>query len=432
MAVATYTVSTGSSTLVKLGRKVQGPLLLGYSKECPEYQWHTRLENFTLGASQREVTAPLDIRRQAGTGSSVVEGSYESRPFTVAPNELTFTFIHRNYRYTFSRTTDLIASSQAEKAYVFNQLKYQARKIKEAMKEHFSLATYGYSTGIICKTSTAATQASGTYTLIDAYGEADLDDTTYVSQPFAVGSYVALLNPAGPALRANGIGVVTAVGVGTIDINFGAAVTSVANDLIVFANSADGTQALGMTDYNLHPVGLLDIANSTSVHTLTQASEPLWNVALADSSGGRFGFVKLRRGQYAINNKGGGDPDTLIISQSVEADLTDQLAAGVRYNNTFAMQLDGATLIKGVDIKTSRYTPASRAWLLDSSSLKLWEPAGQMPDEGGVLPDSNGSLVITDKLQDISGKAVGVDYLYGRVCVNRGNFAYYSALTNAY
>lgn len=432
MAAITTTVTTGSSTLVKLGKKVQGPLLLGYSKETPEYGWHQKLDKFTLGASQREITTPLDIRRAAGLGSSVIEGSYESNPITPAPNELTFTFIHRNYRYSFSRTTELISGSQSQKAYVFDQLKYQARKIKEAMKEHFSLATYGYSTGVICKTSTAASQASGTYTLIDAYGESDLDDTTYVSQPFSVGSRIMLLNPSGPALRTNGVGTVTAVGTGTIDVTWLGSVTSVSGDLIVFANSMENTTYTGGSDYNLHPFGLLDVANTASVHGLSSATEPLWNVALNDSSGGRFSFVKLRRGQYAINNKGGGDPDSLIIAQATEADLTDQLMAGVRYNNTMAMQLDGATLIKGVDVKNSRYTPASRAWLFDSDSFKLWEPVGQMPDESGTLPDSNNNLVITDKLQDLSAKAVGVDYLYARVFTNRGNFAYYSGLTSAY
>lgn len=432
MAAATVTVPTGSSTLVKLGRKVQGPLFLGYSKECPEYGWHTKLDKFTLGASQREITAPLDIRRAAGLGSSIIEGSYEARPFTPAPNELTFTFIHRNYRYALSRTTELLSGSQGAKAYVFDQLKFQARKIKEAMKEHFSLATYGYSTGIICKTTTAATQASGTYTLSAAYGEADLTNTSFLVQPFAIGSVVMLLNPAGPALRTNGIGTVTAIGTGTTDITWAGSVTSVSGDQIVFANSMENATLAGGSDYNLHPVGLLDIANTASVHGLSSATESYWNVGLSDTSGGRFGFVKYRRGQYAINNRGGGDPDTCIIAQGVEADLTDQLSAAVRYNNTMALQLDGATQIKGVEFRTSRYVPNSRVWLCDSENFKLWEPAGQMPDESGVLPDSNNNLVITDKLQDISGKTVGVDYLYARITNNRSNFAYFNGLTEAY
>ena len=323
----------------------------------------------------------------------------------------------------------MLGASQGEKAYIFDQMKFQARVIKEAMKENFAFQTYGYSTGYVCQTSTDATQSSGTYTLINAYGETDLDNTTFVAQPFQVNSWVALIRAG--ALVANAIGIVTAVGTGTIDVTWNGSVNSDANDYIVFANSLENTTIAG-TDYNKASIGFLDVVNTASVHGLSSATEPLWNASLADTSGGRFGFVKLRRGQNAIKNKGGGEADKFLVAQAVEADITDMLQSAVRYNNTMALQLDGATQIKGLEFQSTRHTPNSRAWLYDSDSLKLWEPAGQMPDESGVLPDSNNSLVITDKLQDISGKSVGVDYIFGRVFENRGNFAYFSGLTEAY
>ena len=429
MAAATTAITTGATDLVKLGRKVQGPLMVGFAAECPEYGFHTKLKKFKLAASQREVTAPIQIKRSAGLGSTVVEGSYESRKYTPAPAELTFTFVHRHYGYSFSRTTELLGASQGEKAYIFDQMKFQARVIKEAMKENFAFQTYGYSTGYVCQTSTNATQSSGTYTLINAYGESDLDNTTFVAQPFQVNSWVALIRAG--ALVTNAIGIVTAVGTGTIDVTWNGSVDSDANDYVVFANSLENTTIAG-TDYNKASIGFFDVVNTPSVHGLSSATEPLWDAALADTSGGRFGFVKLRRGQNAIKNKGGGEADKFLVAQAVEADITDMLQSAVRYNNTMALQLDGATQIKGLEFQSTRHTPNSRAWLYDSDSLKLWEPAGQMPDESGVLPDSNNSLVITDKLQDISGKSVGVDYIFGRVFENRGNFAYFSGLTEAY
>ena len=431
MAAATYSVTTGSSDLVKLARKVQGPLMTGYATECDELTWHNKLKRFKLAASQREVTAPLDIVRARGQGSSITEGGYEANPITTAPNELTFTFIHRNHRYSFSRTAELLGS-QGSAADVFDKMKFQARKIREAMCEHFAFATYGYSTGVVALTSTNATQSSGTYTLKDLYGEADLDTAASLAQPFGVGSRVALRRSG--SIVTNAIGSVTAVSDanGTIDVTWNGSVDSNDADEVLFANSLENTTLAGGTDHNKFPIGFLDVSNTASIHGLSSATATLWNVALADSSGGRFGFVKLRRGQNAIRNKGGGDPDTLVMAQAVEADMTDNLMAASRYNNTLAMQLDGATVIKGVEIKGTRWTPDSRAWLFDSSSVNVWHPVGQMPDASGMLPDSSDNLVITDKLQDISGKAVGVDYIYARVFTNRGNIAYYSGLTSAY
>lgn len=431
MAVATYGVTTGGTDLVKLAKKVQGPLMLGYSTDCDELTWHDKLKRFKLAASQREVTAPLDITRAKGQGASITEGGSEALPITTAPNELTFTYIHRNHRYSFSRTAELLGS-QGSAADVFDKMKYQARKIREAMCEHFSFATYGYSSGVICKTSTNATQASGTYTLIDLYGESDLDNAADLTAPFGVGSRVALRRSG--SLVTNGIGSVTAVSEanGTIDVTWNGSVDADANDEVLLANSLENATLAGGTDHNKFPIGLLDVSNTASIHGLSSATASLWNVALADSSGGRFGFVKLRRGQNEIRNKGGGEADSLVIAQSVEADMTDQLMAASRYNNTLAMQLDGATVIKGVQILNSRWTPRKRAWLFDSSSLNVWHPVGQMPGKDGVLPDSNDNMVITDKLQDVSGKVVGVDYIYARVFTNRGNFAYFSGLTEAY
>lgn len=430
MAASTFSVTTGSSDLVKLGRYVQGPLMKGFAEATPERQWHTKLEKFTLAPSQRSVTTPLDIKRGLG-GASITEGGYESSPITPAPNELTFTYIHRHHSYTFSRTTEILTDAAGERIQVFNQMKYQARKIKQAMSEHFSMATYGYSTGIICLTSTNATATSGqAYTLIDAYGKSDLDVAAFpnLGHMIKVGDRVALVRSG--ALVTNAIGTVTAVSTSTpsATVTWAGSVDADANDAFVFAGSMENTTLAGGTDYNKWPVGLLDVVDTASIHGLSSSTEPLW-ASYEDTTGGRFGLVRLRALQYRIQNFGGGEPDLLICSQGVETDMTDNLQGAVRYNNSLAMQLDGATLIKGVDIRTSRWVPAGRAWLVASESLKLWEPAGTMPDENGVMPDSNNRMVITDKLENISGKKVGVDYIYARVFNNRGNIALASGLT---
>lgn len=422
---ATYSVTTGGVDLVKLWRKVQGKMLLSYNNKCEELQWFTRLTQFELPASLREVTTPVDIRRNGG-GASIPSGGYEAKPVTAAPEELTFAIIHQNYRYSFSRTSELLGS-QGTAAQVFDQLQYQSKKQRESMCERFSMQTYGFSSGVVCLTSTNATQSSGTYTLIDAYGKSDLDGV-YIAQFFKVGDRVALRRSG--SLVTNAIGTVTAVTPATpsIDVTWNGSVDSDANDEVLFANSLENATLAGGTDHNKWPLGFLDFVESSSVHGLTSTTAPLW-AAGSDSSGGRMNFVKLRKGQNFIKNNSSGSPDTFVVAQGVEADMTDALLATNRYATTMGMQLDGSTAIKGVkSIVGTRWTPNSRAWLFDSDKLKRWEPVGQIPDEKGNLPDSSNNLVITDKLENQSAKVVGTDYLHGRCITDRASMYQWSGL----
>lgn len=423
MAAATYSVLTATD-VVELHRKVQGKMLLSYNNTCEELKWHSRLSKFELAASLREVTTPVDIRRNGG-GASLVAGGYEAKPLTVAPEELTFTFIHQNFRYSFDRLSELLGR-QGDASQVFDHLQYQARKNREAMCERFSMMTYGFSSGVVCLTSTNATQSSGTYTLIDAYGKSDLDTAAYLSQFFKTGDRVALRRSG--ALVTNAIGTVTSVGSGTIDVTWNGSVDSDANDEVLLANQLENTTLAGGTDHNKWHIGFLDIVETASIHGLSSSSAPLW-AAGSDTTGGRFSFVKLRKGQNFIKNNSSGTPDTLVLAQGVEADTTDGLLGTNRYGSTMGMELDGSTKVKGLKVVTgTRWTPNSRAFMFDSSKLKRWEPVGQIPDESGNLPDSSNSLVITDKLQDLSAKVTGTDHISARVITDRASFYMWSGL----
>jgi hypothetical protein len=426
MAAATYSVTTGGTDLVKIRRKVTGEMLTAFATECEEYKWHSKLTDWKLAPSLREVITPVRIRRNGG-GASITEGGYEASPMTLAPEELTFTFQHWNFRYTTSRLAKLL-NPQASKAEVFSQLKFQGISQCESMKEKFAQHTYGFSTGVVCLTSTGATQASGTYTLIDAYGKSDLDTAAYIAQFFKVGERVALVRAG--ALVANAIGVITAVTPATpsIAVTWNGSVDSDANDQVVFANNLENTTLAGGTDYNKWPIGLMDVIETASIHGLSSSTAPLW-AGYHDTTGGRFNFVRLRKMQNAIKNNGGGTPDSMIMAQGVEVDCTDALLANNRYGSTVGMQLDGSTAVKGIkNWGGTRWTPNSRVWLFDSSDFKKWEPVGAIPDESGNLPDSSNNLVVTDKLQDVSADVTGTDYLFGRVFTNRGNFALSSGL----
>jgi hypothetical protein len=423
VADKSYSPTTGGTTLAKVWKKMQGKLLVGFNAKCEEYALARDLDEFEIAPSAREVTTPIDIVRQGG-GASIPEGGKEAFPYTAAPNELTFTWINENYRFTISLTSQYL-DRKSKDTQIVRQVKYQSRKMLEAFVNRVGRQFYGYSSGTVCETSTNATQSSGTYTLQDAYGEADLDNAAFLSGFFQVSDRVALVRSG--ALVANAIGDVTAVGSGTIDVTWNGSVDADADDIVVFANSIENTTLASGTDHNKWPVGLLDMANTASVHGLSSATAALWD-AYRDTSGGRFDFAKLRAGQYKIQNNGGGKANLLIVPNGVETDMTLQGLSAMRFSDSMNLEFDGATKIKGVKLFTSRKVPNSRAWLLDDSALRRWSlvPA---PNESGEMPEGFNSN--SDKLQDQNAEVVSFDYPYAFVCVNRGKIAYFSGLTES-
>ena len=193
-----------------------------------------------------------------------------------------------------------------------------------------------------------------------------------------------------------------------------------ADDLIVLANSVENATLDGGTDYNNGLVGLLDISTSTSVHSVSGATYPNWNAGYADTTGGRFSGIKLRKAKQGVNNNGGGEIDTLIWSNGVENDMTAQLRAGLRFTDAFAMEMDGSPKAKGVKILTTRFVPEGYVFAYDKSSLKK---ITLIPQPGTPAWEDG------DKLQDQSGFVFPMDYPAAMITTNRGNFAYFSNLT---
>jgi hypothetical protein len=426
MAASTYTVTTSGTTLPKLWRKVQGELLVGFNAKCEEISLIEDLKEFTPNFSAYEVTCPLDIAENAG-GASIVEGGHESSPSTVAPVELTFTWLNENHRFSKSLLSEYL-DRRASSSQIENQMKYQGKKLLQALVRRVSNQFYGYSTGRVCDTSTNATSASQTLTLEDAYGETDLDNAAFIASKFKVGDRIGITRST--SLVANGIGVITAVTPATPSI----AVTMIgscdvdANDNITYANSMENTTIAG-TDYSRHAVGLLDGANTASVHGHSSATSPLW-AAHVSSVGGRYSLSHLRAGQYAIQNNGGGKADLMIVSNGVLTDMTLQQQAVLRFDDAMNMEFDGATKIKGARIFTSRKVPNSRVFLMDSKkALRKWFLM-PMPDQDGNFPE-DAYNVNDDKVQDVSARVFSLDLSWALVWQNRACLSLSTGLTEA-
>jgi hypothetical protein len=412
-----YSITTGGTTLNKVWRKSQGSLLTGYQTMTEEWGWVESLKKFDINISAREITTPVDLNRAYGT-AIIEEGGYEANPVTPNVEEITLTWSNYNQRWTTTLTSRYL-SRLGQDNKIIDQFKYQAMKAIEALSNAVGRDFYGFSTGVIAKTSTAATQASGTYTLVDAYGESTFDDAEFLASLFTTGDRVALVRAG--ALVTNAIGSITDVDLtnGTITVTWNGSVTSQSGDSIVFANNVEDSTLSGGTSYNKALVGLLDMTTSASLHSLTH---DYWLPAVEDSSGGRFSGVKLRQLKQAIKNKGGGTLNEIIWSNGVSNDVFALQSGSLRFNDPFAMELDGDAKARGVKFRTSRKVPPGCLFGYDRSSIRKFSLL-EMPGVGDQ------KWADGDKLQDRNAYAFSVDLPIALVCTNRRNTGVFTGLT---
>lgn len=422
MATATTTITTGGTTLNKVWRKVQGPLLDGFKTKFEEWSWIKAIKNFEIDISAREITTPVDLNRAYGT-AIIPEGGYEANPVTPNVEEITLTWSNFNQRWTTSLTSKYLDQKGGLNAQIIRQFKYQAMKAIEALSHYVSQSFYGYSSGIRATTTTVATATSGTaYTLATAYGDSTLTNAAYISSFFQVGDRVALVRTA--ALVTNAIGTITAVSRTTpsITVTWNGSVTSASGDAVVLANGIENTTLAAGTHYNQDLVGLLDMSITASVHSLSSASVATWAPGYTDTAGGRFSAVKFRKAKQGIANNGGGKADTIIMAQGVKNDVFANLDSARRFTDN-TMELDGEPVSKGFRWLDSYQVPNGYTWVMDGTNSVKKFTVLDMPDTGS-MPWEDG-----DKVQDRNAYAFSIDLPMALVCVNRGNMAYFNGLT---
>lgn len=416
MAQLVPTITTAATTLNKAYRKMQGALLHGIQTNSEEWELFDEIPDYEITLSAREMTAPIDLD-PAGRSALIPEGGLEANPNTPQLEEITLTWANLNARWMTTLTAKYL-DSKAQAGQIIRQFRYQAMKKLEEISNSVSWQFYGPSTGIACQTTTIATQASGTYTLANAFGVASLGTAAYLGSMFSVNDRVALIRAS--ALVANAIGQITAVSQtnGTITVTWQGAVTSASGDNIVFANSVENTTITG-TDWNLAPVGLIEASTATSVHGLSSASVPTWALALSSSTAGRFSGLKLRQARQAIGNKGNAKPDLVIWSQGVMNDTIEAEKASARFASTFGMELDGSVKSKGLTFFSSRKVPPACAWVLDKSAAMgkytlLPKPTADTPAW------SDG-----DKMENRNALQFSVDFPYAYIWKNRQAIAFF-------
>lgn len=413
MAAATYNITTARVDLVKLWRKIATKLYQGFHFKNAEYDAMPGLTGFEVDWSAREILIPIDLNEGAGV-ASIPEGGYEAVPSSTTIDEATTTWIHLNKRFTISNIAKWIDQAQGLKPQVKSQFKHQGAKGLQAISRVFSTYYYGFGTGVLAKVNSAAGAPS--YTLKDAYGLSGVGNGAYFGELFKVGDRVAILNPAGPALR--GIAKITAYVAATSTMTLdGSPAGAAANDLIVLANSQENTTLADGTDYNKAANGMLDVCTSTSNMGLTHDN---WTASHADATGGRLSGIRLKKAKDAIRNRGVNTPDTLTCSQGVYRDFAAQYQAAVRFADPIAIETDVEVKNGSLKIQKTRLVPPGYAFVHASKSY------GKMTlfDKPGAPAFADG-----DKIPDKSGMVFSEDFPYQQVPTCRADFGYFSGLT---
>lgn len=414
------TFSTAGSDLEKGYKKVASQLYVGFKRATEEYEWFDDFPEEEIEFSAREMLIPLDVQR--GYGAAMIpEAGYEARTVSPELNEGTVTWVNMSQRF-FISTVSKALDQRAKNAQIIRQVKFQSLKAVESMARLVGVQTYGFSTGVVCKTSTDATAASGqAYTLIDAYGVSTLDNAAYLASLFTVGQGVALIRAG--ALVTNAIGVVTAVNASTpsITVTWAGSVDCDANDQIVYANAVTDT-TITASDYNRWPVGLLDAITSTSVHGLSSSTEAEWAAALNDSTGGRFSFIKLKKMRQALHNNGGRKLTDIIWANGVEND-TEAGERAARVYESAQLDLDGSVKAKGVRFRTSALVPNGCVFGFDRDAYSKFSLMDK-PDADGIVPWAS-----MDKAEDRAGFKASLEFSYARMVRARRGLALMSGLT---
>lgn len=416
---------TVNSDVSAVWAKAHGDYRDGINFACEEYSSIEDYPDEDIPPSLREMTYPIQLARAGGV-TTLAEGGKEGTPVSANAVDATINFVHKNRRFSISKLAQWAAmDSQGRQAQIKEQIKAQANMAVNDMAGEVSDAFWGLSTGVRATTTTAATQASGTYTLATGYGLSGITNAAFIGNKFQVGDSVALVRSA--ALVTNAVGVVTARSTSTpsITVTWAGSVTSVSGDQVVLANAylASTTLSLAATSYNKDYVGMLDMLTSTSLHGISGSTYPEWTVAVADTSGGRFNGVKYRKAMDEIENYGAKSKDVKVwMAQGVYRDVVAQYDAGLRFTDAFSLEIDGDIKGRGKRFERTRRVPPGYTIFQGRDAVRKREI--KSADE--ALGWGNAK-----EMQDDSGYLLALNMVTLLCCSSRKSLAYYSGLTES-
>lgn len=406
MAVGAITYTTASSTLVKNYKKVSTVVERGINEKCKELQWVKDLPEESVEITPREILLKLDLNEAYGA-AFIGEAELEAQMATPALEEATLSYQLLNARFMASFTARAL-DKQHKDGQVERQLRHQVLKQFTAIANRIGVAFYGFADGTICEVANVVTATTATLTLRDAYGDDNIDTAAFLSTMVQVGDMIALHRSG--TLVSNAVGEITSKpSDGVIVVVFSGSVTTAAGDTIVFANQAySGTAALSThTEYNKAPVGLKDMVESASLHSLTHRN---WVAAVNNSTAGAFTVTKLRNLRLQIRNKGDAEIAKIAIEDGVANNMVETQSAYLMLTDAMGLTFDGGIKIPGVEILSSKRIPPGSVFAWSKGAIaKLL--VTDFPEESG-----EGEV---DKLENRSAYAYSKNLIYGAVCRKR-------------
>lgn len=420
MAAGTQTITTSRTSESKLWRIIQGELVEGIQFLCEEFEEIDDLtEDEATTWSARQVLVPINLTEDTGI-ASIDEGGYEAYPVSTNLSELTIDLVQFNGRFNASMLAEYADKDEAQ---IKRQIKFQGGSKLQAMARHFADYFHGASTAYLAQANATQTATTMTITMMNGYGKSTITDAGFIADKFRAGDRIGIIN--GGNLVANSLGSVGHVDTvnGALTVTFAGSTTVTSADFIVKANSMENA-TISATDYNKGLVGLIDMTQTASVHGVSNASVPNWDVAYSDTTGGRFTGSKIHRGRDEIKNKGGMEPANLLfVSQGVYRDMINNERSAVRFADPMNIELDGSVKAKGLKIFSSRRVPPGYATLAVKSALKKWS----------LLPKPDGKFNWGDgkELIDQNAKVFRLDWPVATLVKKRRNLAYWTGLTTA-
>lgn len=401
-----------------------------YTRRVLEYGWADKIpdEEISPDPSGRENLIPLDYA--PGYGAAMIgDGGNESRTDSPDLIEGSFVYNHCNSRFAITLRAQAL-DRKGRAAQIIRQIKHRSLKCVEAVMRKYGYMFYGTTTGIVALVSGNPNSATThTLTLKDAFGIAELDNPAYLAGMFPIGEGVCLIRSG--SLVAGAYGQITGYSLtaGTIDVDWGTYNGSVSvdpadGDGLVFFNAVNDA-TIDASDYNRWNVGVLDGLATDSVHGVSKTTYPTTGPALYDTTtGGGFGFVKVKKMKQALENLGDTTLRRVIMANGVENDMQARERGAIVWSNSGAMNLDADVTARGIKFETSRFTPPTCALGMGADAFGKSVLTDRV-DEEEMIDFGDARL---HKAEDKSAVKGGVDIISANIIRSRSRLAAYIAL----
>lgn len=366
--------------------------------------------------SADEVTFKLDLNERAGAarvpdmGKLAAVQNVDLVPATINAH-------HSNARWAISDISHFADEGKTNQFISDMELRMGQRM--DAMVEQDSDYVWGDATAVLATTDSnlSGTTFSGVIPTA-GFNQASYTNVRSIAQLFRKGDWIAFLQAGSDELvDVNAIGQLTSVNptTGALAGNFIGSVSSYTTNgiRIVKANNLDrGAVIANSTDFAKGYDGIFGITTSVSHHGVSGSTYEPWN-ATTDSAAGVFSPIEYWTGSDTIKNKTGYKADTLLIAQGVRRHVMSTERAGLRYDDSGSMDIDGDVQSKGVKWWYMKNNPPGMAVLFPKEVLHNWE----------ILPfESDKRYSDLIPMQDDAAALGRVDKFANLVCRSRSAF----------